>query len=236
MWYGSGVGVLWCAVVGFVLLPIVCGCGAETNGSATTPAEQRDVKLADGTTVIVVRENGQPVSLAMPDGRTISLADGEVVVNDQLIIRSPTGRVEVHRKPNTVIDEVDQLPHLYLKEGTLEELLTQGFRGEPHIGPDNALYWSARICTNPNCDSQSMASAERPQLLINRMPDIWIGDDGKLVSANKMPSSLVSPCPVCGSAEFIRQYILPETASRQAELADELAHVRAARDAAMRTN
>jgi hypothetical protein len=186
----------------------LAGCGSNATEGTSQGVQQHDVQFGDGTIAEIVRESGRPVSLSMPE---------------------PAGSVEVFRKPNVVVDEMDHLSHLYLKEGTLDELVTEGFRGEPFIGPDGALYWSARICKSPDCDGRSMGTSERPYLMINRLPGVRLDDDGRIVSANTMPSSLVNPCPICGRADYVRQYVMPASAQRRSELVAELSRVRSAR-------
>lgn len=207
----------------------MCGCSSESNGSVAPRELQQDVTMADGTTADVVSEGGLAVSLNLADGSNVELTGNETKLGDQLVIRTADGQVEVHRKPTVLMNEIDRLPHLYLQEDTLEELITDGFRGEPYVGPNNALYWSARTCTHADCESQSMGTAERPYLLIRKLPGVWVKPDGTLASVDAMPNFSV-PCPICKRPDGVRAYTLPDTASRRSELTTELERSRAARD------
>lgn len=212
-------------------MAIASGCGGKSDGSIQQPGR---VDLATGAPVDITWNGTRAVSMRTAAGDSVQFVDGEAAMGDELVIQTEDGKVEVHRRPNAVMNAIDTLPHLYLKEDTLEEFVSDGFRGEPYVdSQQRALYWSAMKCINPNCESQSMGTAERPRLFINRRPGVWLEPDGTLASAQSMPESLDQPCPFCGRRDSVRLYFLPGTEQRREELAGELADVRSARDRAL---
>ena len=225
----------WCALVCGLLTVIGlsgCGCNSESTGSITPQTPQRTVELVDGTELEVVRD-GQVLSIKTVDGMLVPVKNGEAQLGEEMVIRAADGRLEAHRQPTAINRELDKLPYVYLKEGSLEELITDGCLGEPYVHPDDqSFYWTARTCTKPDCDSQSMGSGERPYLFPRRLPGVklMVGDRVDFVDVPLAELEAPIRCPVCGKTEHVVDYLPSGTADRKQALVDELARVRAARD------
>ena len=156
-----------------------------------------------------------------------------------MVIRSTNARLEVYRQPSAINRELDDLAYVYLKQGTLDELVIDGCRGEPYVHPDDqSLYWTARTCTNPDCDSQSMVTGDRPYLFIKQLPGVKLMAGGRADFVDVPPAVLEAPvvCPVCNNKDHVVDYVPAGTAERKQALVDELARVRTARDQATRGN
>jgi len=219
------------------LVAFLVGCRQE--GTTVTPVVSKDgeetIHLSDTETATILWERGRPVALKKTNGERIPFQQREAALEKRIVLAMPDGSIEVHRRPDVVNEDLDGLHHLYLKEASLAEVITDGGKGEPYIDPsDGAFCWTARTCTNPDCPSQTMGQGDRPYLFINRLPGV------KKLSADRVDftgvpaAALEAPpkCPVCGNSEYVEVYELPDVGERRQQLAKELGTVRSARDRA----
>lgn len=228
----NSVAICFFVTPALAIAVIAAGCGGASDASVDRPAR---IKLASGETAKIDWDGKSATSIATDVGQTAEFVDGEAAIGDELVIQLLGGQVEVHRKPNVVVNEINALPYLYLKEESLEELVTDGFKGEPHVGPDKQLYWTARTCMNPQCDSQSIRSEDRPYLFISRLAGVSVSETGTVTTTKTGPGSYLVPCPVCKQFEHVVQFELPSSSERKKELTGELSRARAARDRVMKS-
>jgi hypothetical protein len=153
---------------------------------------------------------GRGVSLKTSDGQVVALEQGAAMIGDEIVIRSPSGQFNMYRQPMVINEQLDQQPYVYLKQGTLEELVTDGCLGEPYVhADDQSFYWTARTCTNPDCDSQTMGSGDRPYLFVKQLPGVKLMEGGRVDFTGVSPDVLEAPivCPVCNKKEHIVDYL-----------------------------
>ena len=209
------------AGLAFALLLCAAGCGASSDANSVI---QGDTGGQDWT---VVRDGDKPVAVVDGDGRELQFENGRVIVDDKIILLDGDGKTEVHRTPNAIVKQRSALPFLYLKEDSLEHVVTEGNQGTAYIDPsDGRICWPAMICENPQCPARTEGGP--PVLLINILPGAIAGSDGTLRSETTFGSGDLAKCPHCNSYSFIKRYLNPDEAAGRERLDAELAKVRAA--------
>jgi len=113
----------------------------------------------------------------------------------------------------------------------------------------NELMWEALVCTNPACPGKSKATADRPYIFINPDPMFDVNPDGTIkppdativgqqyeLERERRGGFSEPTCPECKKnrpktetaaeharyVNFVKEYVLPETANRNKELDEEL--------------
>jgi hypothetical protein len=125
------------------------------------------------------------------------------------------------------------LPKLvYLADAETAQVFFRDDRENPRTDPATGeVCWRAMTCNNPNClAEQKDAFAFAPSVQAARFDE----STGALLWGSRSTGEGKSVlygcrCPNCGRTESIRQYNLPNSARRKAELVGELARIRAAR-------
>lgn len=130
------------------------------------------------------------------------------------------------RTPNDIMQEMNQLPNLYMKAGSTEEITNEGSQGGCFYDKQTkTLCWRVWTCNNPAC-------AERGRVKFTREnPDVKVNDKDEVVFPYYSPEDepqQQKTCPECGGTNLI-EYYAPKVAQRKEALEQELKAVRAAR-------
>lgn len=154
-----------------------------------------------------------------------------------LLLLAGCGEAEPPATLKELYEEDRNLPAVYLHAETNERATGPGNSGI--LVRDGQLYWPALTCTNPACPA---AGREEPVLFHQSDPGVIVQPEGALgydlaAAARATGSSsgtLPGSCPEClpirdlaseteddrqRYQNFVRPYVLPETAQRREELA-----------------
>jgi len=218
------------AGLALALLLCAAGCGASSDANAVN---QGDTRGQDWT---IVRDSDKPVAVVDGDGRELPFENGRVIVDDKIILLDGDEKIEVYRTPNAIVNERSALPFLYLKEDSLEHVVTEGCQGTAYVDPsDGRMCWPAMVCENPQCPARTEGGP--PVLLIHILPGAIARPDGTIrwdTTAGSLSWDTTAgdeghvKCPHCNLYSYIKRHLHPDEAAGREHLDAELAKVRAA--------
>lgn len=209
------------AGLALALLLCAAGCGASSDANSVNQGD------AGGRDWTVVRDGDNPVAVVDGDGRELPLENGRVIVDDKIILLDGEGEIEVHRTPNEIVKQRSTLPFLYLKEDSLEHVVTEGCQGTAYVDTsDGRMCWPAMVCDNPQCPARTAGG--QPVLLIHILPGAIARPDGTIGWDKAAGDEGHVKCPHCNSYSYIKRHLLPDEAEGRQRLDAELAKVRAA--------
>jgi hypothetical protein len=200
------------------------GCGSDSQPSVV------ELELPSGEQTLQLEKDEATQSWTVIDPatseRVIVEQGGFAWIGDHVVVVAPGAPPVVHRHPKAITDRLSQLPRLYLRSGTLEEVIVEGFQGNPIADPETGehLCWLAATCKSASCSGQGHDG--RPYLFILEHPGVQLGADGTIVrpppSLVATPGGTPSPCPACGRVGFMVPYEIPAAAKLRKELRAEL--------------
>ena len=141
------------------------------------------------------------------------------------------------RTRDEIFRERMQLPALYFTAQTHQRVIAPADKGLFVHEPTGELCWPALVCNNPDCPGRK---ANEPLLFIEPDMGVYVKADKTIeydATRARAATGAAGPCPACAKlrrpaseppaqrqqyVDWVRPYVLPETAAAGAKLDEEL--------------
>ena len=209
---------------------LLVGCDDDTKASLQEDRPHPPLETQSGEVLRLERRADDQMIVVTAAGDEVLVAHGEAVVGDAIVVVGRDGIAKVHRTPSAIIEETNRQPTWYLKTGTHEPVIADGFRGAAYVDPtDGEVCWIALMCVADGCATAGEDGGV-PRF-IWPLADANVAADGRLTfAAGSAHTQALPKCPHCGQEATVQRYESPAVAARREQLKSELAAVRTARN------